>query len=69
MHDLFMSMAADPVLFRAALEYVGTLTPVEEVLERAEVRARLSAVRKSATGSPSPRIPGPDRNGLLALVS
>ena len=69
MHELFMSMAADPVLFRATLEYVGTLTPVEDVLERDEVKARLAAVRDSRRGSPSPRIPGPDRSRLLALVS
>jgi len=62
-------MGADPVLFRAALEYIGTLTPVEEVLERADVKERLSAVRNSRRGSPRPTVPGPDRAQLLAIVS
>jgi hypothetical protein len=68
-HDLFMGMAADPVLFRAGLEYVGTLTPVEDVLEREEVRVRLAAVREATRSSSPPRIPGPDRDRLLSLVS
>ena len=62
--SLFGSIAADAVLFRAALEYVGTITPIQEILRRPEV---MDAMR-AAAGSPPLAMPGPDRAELLALV-
>lgn len=67
-HNLLTVMAADPILFRAALEYIGTLTPVGEVLERPEVQERMSAVLERMKDAPPPTMPGPDRAQLLALV-
>src|SRR5262245_44564459 len=66
--SLFATMATDPELFRAALEYVGTITPLQDLFTRpavaARVRGALDAMRESG---PLP-IPGPDREQLLALV-
>jgi len=31
---LLSTMVADPDLFRAALEYIGTITPVQDILRR-----------------------------------
>lgn len=67
-HELMTAMVADPVLFRAALEYIGALTPVEEVLRRPEVQERLSAVRERRRNAAPPPPPGPDRTRLLELV-
>ena len=65
---LFATMMADPDLFRAALEYVGTLTPVQTILQRAEVTERMAAVRQAMTGPP-PALPGPNREQLLQLIA
>jgi 2-polyprenyl-6-methoxyphenol hydroxylase-like FAD-dependent oxidoreductase len=67
-HNLRTVMSADPFLFRAALEYIGTLTPVQEILKRAEVQERMSAVLERMKDAPPPTMPGPDRGELLALV-
>lgn len=66
---LFACMAADPDLFRSALEYIGTLTPVQEVLRRPPVIAKLAAAAEAqrSAGAP-PALPGPNRTQLLALV-
>jgi 2-polyprenyl-6-methoxyphenol hydroxylase-like FAD-dependent oxidoreductase len=66
---LFSTMALDPDLFRAALEYVGTVTPVQEILARPEIQRRIAAVRATVSNAPPPSIPGPDRAQLLKLVS
>ncbi len=66
--SLFAAMTTDPDLYRAALEYVGTITPLQDLFRRpmvaARVRAAMDALRDAA---PMP-IPGPDREQLLALV-
>jgi len=67
--ELFMCMPADPDLFRAGLEYGGTLTPVQEILRRAGVAAKIAAVLPIVRASgPPPPLPGPNREQLLALV-
>jgi hypothetical protein len=63
------SMTASPDLFRDALEYVGTVTPVQEILERPEVIARLAAAREATNGRLRPPVPGPNRTQLLELVT
>ena len=37
-----MTMMGDPDLFRAAFEYIGTMTPVQTVLERPDVQQRIA---------------------------
>jgi hypothetical protein len=61
-------MAADPDLFRDAMEYVGTVTPIQRILERPEVVQRIAAAREAMKGAPRPPIPGPNRAQLLQLV-
>jgi len=65
---LMSSIAASPDLLRDALEYVGTLTPVQEILARPEVGQRIAAARKAMKGLPRPPMPGPNRDQLLQLV-
>jgi 2-polyprenyl-6-methoxyphenol hydroxylase-like FAD-dependent oxidoreductase len=66
---LFAGGFADPDLFRALLEYICTLTPVQTVLGRPAVAARLAAVREAMKDAPPPRpMAGPSREQLLALV-
>jgi len=67
--SLLSSMAADPDLFRDALEYVGTVTPVQEILARPEVVQRITAAREASKNRPRPPIPGPNRTQLLELVT
>src|SRR5262245_5085506 len=66
--SLFATMAMDAELFRAALEYVGTITPLQDLFRRpaiaARVRGALDAMRE---WGPMPT-PGPDRAQLLVLV-
>ena len=66
--SLLMLMAADPDLFRAALEYIGTITPVQEILKRPAVVAAMNAAREGMKHAPPMPVPGPDRNHLLELV-
>jgi hypothetical protein len=62
-------MPADPDLFRAGLEYVGTLTPVQEILRRPEVQTKIAAAMQAVRASgPPPGLPGPNRGQLLALL-
>lgn len=63
------SIGADPDLFRAGLEYIGTITPVQRILERPAVAEAVLAAREKMKHAPPPQMPGPDRNQLLALVS
>lgn len=67
--SLRMSMAVDADLFRAGLEYVGTLSPVQEILQRPAVAEGIRAVREAMKGMPPPPVPGPDRTQLLELVA
>jgi 2-polyprenyl-6-methoxyphenol hydroxylase-like FAD-dependent oxidoreductase len=67
--SLMSLLPTDPDLFRAALEYIGTITPVQVILERPEVAQRMAAAREAMKGKPRPPIPGPTREQLLQLVA
>jgi 2-polyprenyl-6-methoxyphenol hydroxylase-like FAD-dependent oxidoreductase len=64
-----MSVVLDPDLFRASMEYIGTVTPVQTILERSEVADRIRAARDAMKETPQMQIPGPNRKQLLELVS
>jgi 2-polyprenyl-6-methoxyphenol hydroxylase-like FAD-dependent oxidoreductase len=66
---LMSTMALHPELYRAALEYVGTVTPIQQILDRPSVREALRAARELAKNGPPPQIPGPNRKQLLAIVA
>jgi hypothetical protein len=67
--SLLSALAADPDLFRAALEYLGTITPVQEILERPDVVERLQKASEALKhGPPPPPIPGPSRAELLDIL-
>jgi len=66
----FMSMmGADVDLFRAGLEYVGTITPIQAILRRPDVVHRVRAIRAAGKAPQAPPLPGPDRSQLLALTA
>jgi 2-polyprenyl-6-methoxyphenol hydroxylase-like FAD-dependent oxidoreductase len=65
---LFSVMGADADLFRNALEYIGTITPIQQILARPEVIERVRVARERTKGAPPPRAPGPNRAQLLDLV-
>jgi 2-polyprenyl-6-methoxyphenol hydroxylase-like FAD-dependent oxidoreductase len=65
---LLSTMMVDPDLFRAVLEYVGTITPIQAILRRPEVNERIEAARVVLKDAPPARLPGPDRKQLLELV-
>lgn len=67
--SLMASLAADPDLFRAALEYIGTITPVQEILERPDVLRKLAAAQEALKDKPRAPVPGPTREELLRLVN
>jgi 2-polyprenyl-6-methoxyphenol hydroxylase-like FAD-dependent oxidoreductase len=67
--SLMSTLGADPDLFRAGLEYLTTITPVQQILQRPEVTTRMRAVREAMKGAPALRFPGPDRQQLLELLS
>jgi len=67
--SLFASIPADPDLFRAALEYIGTLTPVQKILERPDVVDKIRAAQKILKDIPPPPLPGPNRQQLLDLMN
>jgi len=62
---LIAAMPSDPDLFRAFIEYVATVTPIHEILERPPVRAAIEAVGDAAPME----MPGPDRAQLLDLLA
>ena len=66
---LMSTMAFHPELYRAALEHVATITPVQNVLARPSVREAMAAVRKVLETSPPPPMPGPSRQQLLEIVA
>jgi hypothetical protein len=66
--SLFSVMTLDPELFRAVLEYVCTITPVQQIVRRPEIAERLGAAREAIKSAPPPRLPGPDRQQLLELL-
>ena len=65
---LMASIVANPDLLRDALEYIGTLTPVQQILERPEVVQRMADAAEAMKGTPRTPIPGPTRAQLLELV-
>jgi prophage regulatory protein len=65
---LLSLMGADPDLFRAALEYIATMTPVQEILRRPAVIERMREVRDAMKGAPPVQFPGPDRRQLPDLL-
>jgi hypothetical protein len=67
--SLLRAMGVDRELFRAALEYIGTLTPVQDILRRPDIADRIRAAGEAiASAAPRP-IPGPSRTQLLEIVT
>jgi hypothetical protein len=60
----FGAMLADVDLFRAAMEYIGTVSPIQEILRRPEIAAAIDGAGDAAP----PSVPGPSREALLDLV-
>lgn len=67
--SLLSTMGTDPDLFRAALEYFATITPIQQILQRPAVAERIQAARESFKHAPPPQMPGPDRKRLLEIVA
>jgi 2-polyprenyl-6-methoxyphenol hydroxylase-like FAD-dependent oxidoreductase len=65
--SLLAVMTASADLFRAALEYIATITPVQQILARPEVAAGIRDARAALKGPPPP-MPGPTRAQLLDLM-
>lgn len=65
--SLFITMTAGPELFRAAMEYVATITPVQHILERPEIAAGIRDAL-AAMKSPPGAMPGPTRAQLIDLM-
>jgi len=66
--SLLKLMPADPDLFRDALEYIGTITPVQTILGRPQVAQRLRAAREAMKAAPPMPMPGPNRRQLLEIM-
>lgn len=66
--SLMRTMGADPDLFRAALEYIGTLAPIQTIVNRPDVRERMIAAQERMRDIPPMPLPGPSRTQLLDLV-
>jgi 2-polyprenyl-6-methoxyphenol hydroxylase-like FAD-dependent oxidoreductase len=62
-------MGGHPDLYRAAVEYIATITPVQQILARPEVAEGIRAARAAMKDAPSRSLPGPDRRQLLDLLS
>jgi hypothetical protein len=62
-------MIADANLFRAAMEYTATITPVQRVLERPAVADAINVAVEAMKHMPPPTMPGPNRGQLLEFVS
>jgi len=67
--SLLGAMGAHPDLFRAAVEYIATITPVQQILTRPDVAEGIRAARAAMKDAPSRPLPGPDRRQLLDLLS
>ena len=67
--SLFGTMVADADLFRAGLEYVATLTPIQQLFQRPAVAQGVRAALEEMRDSAPMQLPGPDRQQLLALVA
>ena len=66
--SLLVSMASSPDLFRAAVEYISTITPVQEILKRPDVADGIRVAMAALKDSPPRLPPGPNREQLLAIV-
>jgi 2-polyprenyl-6-methoxyphenol hydroxylase-like FAD-dependent oxidoreductase len=66
---LFATLLADPDLFRAALEYVGTITPIQEIVRRSDVSRRMIAAMDAIRDTGVMELPGPNRVQLLELMN
>jgi hypothetical protein len=66
---LMMTMVASADLFRLALEYVATITPVQEILRRPGVADAIQGAAAAMGSMPPPPMPAPNRAQLLELVS
>lgn len=64
----FMPGMRDADLFRAGLEYIGTLTPVQEILKRPAIVEKVRAAQEAMKGAPPMAMPGPTRSQLMELV-
>jgi 2-polyprenyl-6-methoxyphenol hydroxylase-like FAD-dependent oxidoreductase len=67
--SLFATLVADPDLFRAALEYVGTITPIQEIVRRPDVVERIRVATESLGSAFPLQMPGPDRKQLLEILA
>lgn len=65
---LLSTMIFHPEIYRGALEYVGTITPVQEILARPAIRNAMNEVRTMLQKMPMPPMPGPTRQQLLDIV-
>ena len=66
--QLLAAMPLEPDLFRAALEYFATITPIQEIVNRPAVATKLRTVTEAMKASPAIEIPGPSRKQLLEIV-
>ena len=64
---LQQTMPFDPDLFRAALEYIATITPVQRILTRPGIREAVQSVGEAFQANSPPPIPGPTRAQLLQI--
>lgn len=65
---LMASMGGSPDLFRAGMEYLATITPVQEILKRPHVAEEIAQVMAAMKASPPRPSPGPNRQELLELL-
>jgi 2-polyprenyl-6-methoxyphenol hydroxylase-like FAD-dependent oxidoreductase len=67
--SLLSTITMSPDLFRAGLEYVGTITPVQQILRRPGVADEIRLARERLANAPPMQMPGPDRKRLLELMT
>jgi 2-polyprenyl-6-methoxyphenol hydroxylase-like FAD-dependent oxidoreductase len=67
--SLFRTMMADADLFRAAREYIATITPIQTILQRPGVAERIAATTVMLREAAPTPAPGPTREQLVAAVS
>lgn len=67
--SLRTAMTANPDLFRAGLEYVGTIAPIQEILKRPDVAQGVRGTIEAMGDAARMEMPGPDRKQLLELVA